>query len=285
MPKVFLSHSWKDKAFARKLAEQLRLNGVEVWIDEAELRVGDSLIQKIGGAVNDADYIAVILSHSSVQSNWVQQELSMAMVRELSAQNVKILPILIEPCEIPPFLRDKLYADFTNPENFDSAFARVLKALEVSKPTNVSTPSISVSPDKSATASELEDFEDIQIVDVDKDKTYKPDENKGLFNVYLGLSSRPSAEWVEFFDAERNFPRHTMWRRAWIESKFIVIHCVPDELKKYHLRDLKEDVSKANSNYRDYLRRETHKRNQKVRQETEELRALDDVLDDLNFKN
>jgi len=38
MPKVFLSHSWKDKAFARKLAEQLRLNGVEVWIDEAEPR-------------------------------------------------------------------------------------------------------------------------------------------------------------------------------------------------------------------------------------------------------
>jgi hypothetical protein len=40
-PRLFLSHSWKDKFFVNKLAEQLAARGVEVWVDSAELRVGD----------------------------------------------------------------------------------------------------------------------------------------------------------------------------------------------------------------------------------------------------
>jgi len=115
MIKVFLSHSSKDKAFARKLSEELRANGVDVWIDEAELRIGDSLIDKIGSAINEADFIAVILSPNSVNSSWVQKELSLALTKEFANKNVKVLPILKEPCEIPHFLQGKLYADFTNP--------------------------------------------------------------------------------------------------------------------------------------------------------------------------
>ncbi len=42
-PSVFLSHSWDGKCFARKLAQRLRRNGVDVWIDEAELKVGTHL--------------------------------------------------------------------------------------------------------------------------------------------------------------------------------------------------------------------------------------------------
>jgi len=41
MSSVFLSHSHKDKPFARKLAVDLRHAGHIVWIDEAEILVGD----------------------------------------------------------------------------------------------------------------------------------------------------------------------------------------------------------------------------------------------------
>ena len=40
---AFLSHNSNDKPFVRRLASELRAAGVKVWVDEAELRVGDSL--------------------------------------------------------------------------------------------------------------------------------------------------------------------------------------------------------------------------------------------------
>jgi hypothetical protein len=39
---VFLSHSATDKAVVRALAERLRTDGLQVWFDEWEIKVGDS---------------------------------------------------------------------------------------------------------------------------------------------------------------------------------------------------------------------------------------------------
>jgi len=40
---VFLSHSAKDKAVVREIAERLRADGLRVWFDERVLKAGDSL--------------------------------------------------------------------------------------------------------------------------------------------------------------------------------------------------------------------------------------------------
>jgi hypothetical protein len=44
---VFLSHSAKDKAVVRALAERLRKDGLKVWFDEWVLKPGDSIPAKI----------------------------------------------------------------------------------------------------------------------------------------------------------------------------------------------------------------------------------------------
>jgi len=44
---VFLSHSAKDKAVVRPLAERLRQDGLKVWFDEWVLKPGDSIPAKI----------------------------------------------------------------------------------------------------------------------------------------------------------------------------------------------------------------------------------------------
>ena len=38
---VFLSHSSKDKAIVRAVAERLRADGLRVWLDDWEIRPGD----------------------------------------------------------------------------------------------------------------------------------------------------------------------------------------------------------------------------------------------------
>src|SRR5438477_9470965 len=138
-PRLFVSHSWKDKFFVNKLAEQLTARGVDVWVDSAELKVGDSLMQSVGNAIQDIDYFAIVLSHNSVSSGWVQRELQLAMALFLEKKNRRILPILIEKCEIPPFLKDLVYADFTDPSSFDSAVLKVLNAMNIMVKTSVVT--------------------------------------------------------------------------------------------------------------------------------------------------
>jgi len=52
MPKVFISHSSKDKAFAEHLAADLKNAGLEVWLDKWEIEVGDSIVKKINAGLN-----------------------------------------------------------------------------------------------------------------------------------------------------------------------------------------------------------------------------------------
>src|SRR5882762_2886760 len=93
-PGVFLSHSHADKSFTYKLGEDLRRAGVRVWIDRAEIRVGDSLIEKITEGIKTTDYLAVILSRVSVKSEWVKREVDVAMNQEIEGRRVRVLPLL-----------------------------------------------------------------------------------------------------------------------------------------------------------------------------------------------
>ncbi|MGA7563785.1 MAG: hypothetical protein WBW55_11320 [Desulfobaccales bacterium] len=197
-----------------------------------------------------------------------------------------VLPILIETVEIPPFLKDKLYADFTSSEKYESELPKLLKALGLSvekekerEPTETKPVEI---PQKTyaqpaPVEHKLTTFEDIKILEVDDSRSYKPDPRKLLYNIYLKLSALPPLDWQQIFEAERRFPRHTMWRDAWIEGEYIIIHCVPDEMGRFHANDLKEDVYNSNSKYRQYLMDEAKKEAQKTDQalsERNQLKAL-----------
>jgi len=290
MPSLFLSHSSKDKFFARKLAEALSAYGVTVWIDEAELKVGDSLVGKISAAINESEFVAAILSHNSVRSTWVTKELHLAMTQEIAGRRVKVLPILIERCEIPEFLGDKVYADFTDQADFEGPMSRLLHALGVSRPTSAASPPLvpksapARMPPPAPGRETLEGFDDIRLVGVDKTRAYRPDPDKALFHIFFELSAHPPQEWVQIFEAERQFPRHTMWRHAWIEDNYVVVHCVPDEVKKYHLQDVKQDVASSNAKYRAYLQREAAEKVREAQQRKKEEEDLDDALDDLDFE-
>ena len=48
---VFLSHSSKDKAIVRAVAERLHADGLRVWLDDWEIRPGDSIPAKIEAAL------------------------------------------------------------------------------------------------------------------------------------------------------------------------------------------------------------------------------------------
>lgn len=110
--RVFISHNHRDKPVARRVAEALLQDGHEVWLDEWEMVPGDSLIAKISEAIVDAAYLVVLLSADSVASGWVTRELETALARQINGKDIKVVPCLLDDCEIPPFLQPLLYADF-----------------------------------------------------------------------------------------------------------------------------------------------------------------------------
>jgi hypothetical protein len=134
MSSVFLSHNSTDKPLARKLAQDLVLRGVRVWLDEAELVVGDSLLQKIASAIEEMDYLAVLLSPASVSSAWVYKELEIAIARQLMTGGVKVLPVIVAPCEVPAFLRDTFYVRMDTEENYASGLRNLMRRLLPSVP-------------------------------------------------------------------------------------------------------------------------------------------------------
>lgn len=130
-PTIFLSHNINDKDFAHKLAHDLDCHGITVWIDEAELKIGDSLIEKIREGIDSVDYLAVILSPNSVHSKWVQKEIDVAMTLEISGKKIKVLPLMLEKCDLPGFLLGKKYADFTDDSKYSTSFESLINAMGI----------------------------------------------------------------------------------------------------------------------------------------------------------
>ncbi|MDJ1008194.1 MAG: toll/interleukin-1 receptor domain-containing protein [Paracoccaceae bacterium] len=131
MGSVFISHSWSDKPLARRLAITLRRASISVWLDEAEIKIGDSLIEKIREGIETVDYVVAVLSDHANQSEWVKRELEIAINEEISGKKVKVLPVLADECEVPAFLRGKLYADMSSDEKYLDALEMLFRRLDV----------------------------------------------------------------------------------------------------------------------------------------------------------
>ena len=124
---IFISYSHKDKDFVDKLALILVDKRIKVFIDRWELNLGDSITNKIQDAISEASFLMVVLSKNSMLSDWCKREITTALMLELEKKRVVLLPILLEDCQIPLFLKDKYYADFR--QSFDSGLSTVLGAL------------------------------------------------------------------------------------------------------------------------------------------------------------
>ncbi len=109
---IFISYSSKDSAFVRGLAADLSSQQLKVWLDKFEMKVGDSLNQKLQEGISSSAWLGVVLSPNSISSSWVNRELNAALTQELERKKVFVLPILFQDCDIPLFLRDNVYAAF-----------------------------------------------------------------------------------------------------------------------------------------------------------------------------
>jgi len=123
---IFISHSSKDKLFVRKLSNDLKAIGYPNWLDEIEIKVGDSIPELIHHALANACAVIVAISFNSNESKWVQREVNSVYFDVVEGRK-KLFPVLIEDVVIPENLRDLKYADFR--ESYENGFKDLVMAL------------------------------------------------------------------------------------------------------------------------------------------------------------
>lgn len=130
VPRAFLSHASEDKArFTDAFAERLRAAGVDVWYDTWELLPGDSLVDKIfEEGLKEAAVVIVVVSAISITKPWVREELNSAVVARIERQ-AKLIPVVIDDCEVPEVLKTTAWQRIADHEDYDGEFDRILRAV------------------------------------------------------------------------------------------------------------------------------------------------------------
>ena len=89
--KIFISHATEDNDFARPLADAL-MAYYEVWFDQYNLVVGQSLLEEISRGLSSCDYGVVIISKAFFDKHWTQNELNGLSALEEKGKKI-ILPV------------------------------------------------------------------------------------------------------------------------------------------------------------------------------------------------
>lgn len=129
-PKVFVSHASEDKdRFVNEFAGRLRKSGVDAWLDKWEMLPGDSLVDKIfEEGLKEAEAVVIVLSKYSVSKPWVREELNSSIVSKLQ-KGTRVIPIVLDECEVPESLKSTLWESIHDTTNYDSGFERVLASI------------------------------------------------------------------------------------------------------------------------------------------------------------
>ncbi len=102
-PDVFFSYSRKDQQRVLILAQLLQTNGIKVWIDQYGIDGAAVWAREITEAIQRAKVFVLIVSRSSIISENVLRELSLA-----SEERKAILPLYFEDVQMPSSMRYQL---------------------------------------------------------------------------------------------------------------------------------------------------------------------------------
>jgi TIR domain len=130
---VFVSHASEDKeSVVRPLVRHLQHLGLQVWYDEFELKLGDSLRRSIDSGLRQSRFGVVVLSKAFFAKQWPQYELDSLVAREIEEGRV-ILPIWhgvskLDVMNFSPRLADKVAAS-TEAILLDDLALQIYRAL------------------------------------------------------------------------------------------------------------------------------------------------------------
>ena len=137
----FISHSSEDQAFAERLNNDLKRNGVQSWFAPQDLKIGAKMRVTFDEKVLENNKLLLVLSEHSVNSAWIEQEVETALAKEQEDDELVLFPIRLDDAimEIrtgwPALVKNTRHiGDFyqwTNPNKYQKALQRLLSDLQI----------------------------------------------------------------------------------------------------------------------------------------------------------
>jgi len=124
IPQIFISYSRKDSDFVRRLVDDLTSRGVDIWLDQRDIKAGERWDTSVQNGLRDSDYFMVVLSPESVSSENVMDEIAYAM-----SKAKHVFPILFRDCDVPYRLARVQYVDFR--ESYEDGLERLLEQIQL----------------------------------------------------------------------------------------------------------------------------------------------------------
>ena len=133
---LFLSHRSCDKEFVRALAAEIeaeRFGGrnVRVWLDEAEIRPGESVPQMINEGLERSRFIGVVMtpSYFRSESGWTDAEWHASLHGDPDNRKGQLIPLLVSDCAYIPYLLRHLRAIDFRGNRYEDGLRELLAVL------------------------------------------------------------------------------------------------------------------------------------------------------------
>jgi hypothetical protein len=130
---ALLSHSVADKTIVHDLLARLRRHGLRFWIDDEQIKVGDSILDKIDDGLTRSRTVLFFISARSVtDSEWVKTEVNAARFPDPSNRTRRLIPVRLDDTELPPTLRSLRHVDWR--EQSEGEFNALVDVLKSGPP-------------------------------------------------------------------------------------------------------------------------------------------------------
>ena len=113
-PRVFVSYSHKEAAWAKEFAQALSQRGLQVWIDQLAVQAGESIREAVEKGLRESDIFVTLIAPSTLSSPSLFFELGAAI--GMGKRVVAIVPEDFDPAQLPLPLRTRRFLIKRTPE-------------------------------------------------------------------------------------------------------------------------------------------------------------------------
>lgn len=127
---VFVSYSRNDGDFARKLNEQLQINGRSTWFDQDSIAIGADFQKEIYKGIANSNNFVFLISQKSISSPYCADEVAYAV-----QQGKRIITLRLEKLEneLPESLAAIQWIDAGKDKDFSGVFSQVIRTLDIDR--------------------------------------------------------------------------------------------------------------------------------------------------------
>lgn len=127
---VFISYSHRDQQWVQSwLLPRLESAGLRVCIDARDFAIGLPSLVNMERAAEHSRHTLLVLTPSWVKSEWTSFESLLVQTEDPVGLRRRIIPLMLEQCELPKRIAMFTYANFTVPDRWDTELQRLIKAL------------------------------------------------------------------------------------------------------------------------------------------------------------